>query len=85
MNTYKIDIAGKVFRVFINNLVHLCIRRDTFIGLRAHMQDVYGEEKKEFGTTKYVITFFTTGPEIVCEYTTRDMWEKILKLLEKHL
>lgn len=87
MADIKIIIGPRGFRIYIDVLLHVHIMHNAYVGMRSHKQDIFQEdlEYKEYGKIKYVITLFTTGPNIVCEYKEKQLWEDILTLLAQNL
>jgi hypothetical protein len=87
----KLDIIATTdqVKIWINDLLHVQIIRNGYLGMRSHIQvlkAIQGDAwDPNFKTEKYVITFFIAGSEMVCEYKERELWESILKLLDKHL
>ncbi len=71
-------------RIYMNELLHLCIKRKEVVGVRSHIQEVPLTDL-EYKGRKWVITFICRDTEVVCEYDKRETWEEILRLLDKHL
>lgn len=74
--TAKRDL--RALRLFINDLLHLEIILDSYVGMQSWQE----------GTRKcvYKIEFYlNNGIEILCAYEDRAVWEQVLKLLEENL
>lgn len=63
--------------VTINGLIHLWIKGKV-IGVMAYMDTKEGEYS-------YFIEWHTKEKMILTEYDKRGLWEKILKLINKHI
>lgn len=86
MATYSANSIGKIFKVYINDVLHLGVKKEEFTGVQSWLNPTTPEERSVgFGGMKYVIEITTKTNCIKCEYDSREKWEAILKLLDKHL
>lgn len=72
---YKITTNGSFLKVFINNLLHICVVQKDIIGIQSWLE----------GSNWYVIEIYTTNKTIKCEYDDYEKWSKILNLLNQNL
>ncbi len=63
------------FKVYINGLIHLCIKTDDIIGIQSWM------EPDE--TSRYYIKFYTKTANVVCKYNDLFKWKSMLQLIDK--
>lgn len=69
---------NKRFKLYIEELLHLDIPTDSYIGMQSWLDDR--------GTYSFVIEFyFKDSKPIFCEYEDRKLWESILILVDKNL
>ncbi len=62
-------------KIYINDLLHLCIKIDGYIGMQSWIDD--------YSKYRYNINFhFKNNTDILCEYDDRNLWENILKQLD---
>lgn len=86
MERYSISNVGKVLKIYINDVLHICVKKVELVGIQSWLNPTTPEERSVgFGGTKYVIEITTQTNCIKCEYDTKEKWESILKLLDKHL
>lgn len=74
MNNITIKIEFNTIKIYIDNILHIHIERDRFLGLQSWRWN-----------SKFVIEFTLTTNTIVTEYEDIDMWKTILDLLDKNL
>jgi hypothetical protein len=75
METYSIVIKDNQIKIFINDVLHLMIKKDEFTGLQSW---IIGDEKKT-----YYIEFYLKSGDILAEYDNKEKWTKILTLLNQ--
>lgn len=78
MNTVSAKKDLRSLRIYINNLLHLEILMDNHDGLQSWLEGS--------GRYNYFIEFYRRNSKsILCEYDDRNIWENILKEIEKNL
>jgi hypothetical protein len=60
----------------IDNLPHLCIKKEEFFGFHAYIEQSHVHRYKLDVHSK-------SGAVIKCEYTERKVWEEVLKKMDK--
>lgn len=70
--TSKIEHAG--IKVYVNDLLHIHVAREKFIGLQSWQYESEG---------MFYVEITLTGGVITCDYDRRDMWVGVLTELEK--
>jgi hypothetical protein len=74
MNVF-IKKTNNQIKIYINDLLHLCIKIDEYIGVQSWIDD--------YSKYRYNINFhFKNNTDILCEYDDRNLWESILKQLD---
>lgn len=73
MNNYKITIKDNQIKIFINDIIHLCLKQDEVVGFQSWVE---GDDDK-----KYIIEFYTKTTELFTEYDIREKWIDVLNLL----
>jgi len=75
----KIDLKlnKKQIKVFIDNILHLSIKRDELIGIQSWIMG-YDDNRK------YHIEYTTKTSVIESEYDKLEKWQAILKLLDEN-
>lgn len=71
---YVPDVS--TIKIVIDDLPHLILQRSELVGIQSWIA---------VGDKMWCIEFYTTHNTILCEYESQELWEKILKLLNKHL
>jgi hypothetical protein len=71
----ELEINHYAIRLLIDDLPHLYILRDQFIGFQSWYYD----------DTDYCIEFQLLNGTILCEYADKSIWIKILGLLDEQL
>lgn len=66
-------IDDKYFRVYINDLIHVALKRSTIIGV-----NTWTESEKQ-----YFIEYTLVGGVVKCEYDSEDKWTAVLNELNK--
>jgi hypothetical protein len=74
----KIDVkivgVGNQFKIYLNGLIHFTLIQEEFVGFQSWVK----------GTDWYCIAFYTQNcGAIMCDYTSKELWESILKELDK--
>lgn len=84
MNQYRLKINDKSIKIYINDLIHLLIKKDEFIGIQSWIM-----EYKLIGfiqiTPKYFIEYITKTRNILTEYDDIEKWKAILALLNDNI
>lgn len=75
-NKYDIKVSANSIKLYINELLHLYIKKDDLTGLQSWIE---GSDKQSFH-----IEFYTKNGEIECVYDSKEKWENILKLINKN-
>jgi len=73
MSTFKIRNQDNKVDIFIDNIIHLSLKKDELIGFQSWIE---GVEHKI-----YYIEFYMRKKDILAEYDKKSMWIGILKLL----
>lgn len=76
MNTtpeIKVENTFSRIRIKINGIIHVSLPQGDI-----KVQTWLAPQK-----SYYAIEYYTSDGEVLCEYDTREIWEKILKELEK--
>ena len=74
MNVF-IKKTNNQIKIYINDLLHLCIKIDEYIGMQSWIDD--------YSKYRYNINFnFKNNTDILCEYDDRNLWVSILKQLD---
>ena len=68
----KVELEINNLRVYVNNVIHLSFNINNFVGVQSY-----------FVGRKHFIDFHIKDTVIECEYTRKDLWEKILNELKK--
>lgn len=76
MPKIKLKIIDNYFKIFIDDLLHVSIKRTELIGLQSWLTD-------EENGCWYYIEYILKNREILTGYDKRDTWTKILTLLDK--
>lgn len=63
-------------RIYVDSILHIRIPRDKNIKLQSWIE---GNSKT------YVIELFVKGHADIFVYDNREMWKKVLKLLDEHI
>jgi len=76
-NVYKAIVENGSVKIYINDILHVCVKQKNFIGFQAWRE---GSETRE----KYhVIEYYTKDKTFKTEYNEREKWISILDLLDK--
>lgn len=73
MPTVKATSDESWFKIYINDLIHLQLKRSEIIGFQSSID----------GSGQGVIEFYTPTQKILCNYAEKTLWIDILKVLEK--
>lgn len=66
------------FRIYMDGLLHLEVLMGYYTGMQAWIEGTSG--------CLYKIEFYmSSGKSIVCEYGTKDLWERVLQLVAVNL
>lgn len=63
-------------KIFIDNLLHLCIKKEDIFGIQAYIEQSHVHRFK-------IDIHSKTGAVIKCEYTERKVWEGVLDRVNK--
>jgi hypothetical protein len=61
-------------KVYVNGILHLYFRRESFLGLQSWQFESEG---------MYYLEVLLAGGSLLCDYDRRDLWVSVLKELEK--
>ena len=78
MGNVSIKINNGFIRIYIDGILHFCIKREEFLGFQSWL---IGEGENRM----YIIEYYTKSGEILTEYDNKKLWSKILGLLDKHV
>jgi hypothetical protein len=68
----EIEQSIESLKIKFNGLVFVCIKRDALIGFQSWREN-----------SKYCIEFTCADANILTEYDNRELWERVLKELDK--
>ena len=74
----KIIQTNDSFKLYVNDLVHVCFKQTEFIGFHSYLE---GDNNK----TYFIEFILKSGNKILCEYGKLERWELILDLLDKEV
>jgi hypothetical protein len=74
MNKYDLKIEKNALKIYINDILHISIKRSSILGYQSWINAPAG---------MYFIEYTTDGREILTEYDDVEKWKSILKLLNK--
>jgi len=60
-------------KIYVNGILHLWFDRNELVGIQSWTE----------AATKFKIEYFFKTTSIICEYTDKEMWEEILKQIDK--
>lgn len=75
LHKYEFKLIHGRCKVYINSLLHLSFNQEDFIGLYSYRDD----------RDRYGLDIHLKGTIIEVWYESRQIWEEILKLLDKNL
>jgi len=76
----------KNLRIYIDEKLHLLIKRKGFVGMQSwYCNTSEAERQCGFFEKKYVIEYVTDKNRITTEYNKKEVWEEMLGLLDLHL
>jgi len=75
LNTYEFKLIHGRVKIYINGLLHIAFNQSEFKGVYSYRDDI----------DRYGIDFFVDNTVIEVWYETIQMWEEILKLIDKNL
>lgn len=73
MANVNVKIVSDKLRVYIEGIVHLSINLPDLVGMQSY---TYKEDR-------WHIDFYTKTTKIECWYTNKQIWEDILKCIDK--
>ena len=74
MKNVKLKSEGNQFKVYVDDLIHITFIQAEFLGFQSWVK----------GTDWYCIEFhFNNKGRMLCEYTSKELWESILKEFDK--
>lgn len=76
-NKYSIKVEDNCIKLYINDLIHVAIKKPDFVGYTSW---IIGFQEP---TRKYCIEFITKDQDILTEYNDIKKWKTILKLLDR--
>lgn len=73
--------------IYLNDLIHLLIKKADFIGVQSFKEPASKEEQsvRGFNAYKYSIIYYFRSTSITCEYDTIEKWQAILKLINEYI
>jgi hypothetical protein len=73
---YEVTVNGRTLRIYINEVLHLAIDREKFIGLQSWIEEV----------DWFCIEYYYLGSDpILSEYDDFEKWKEILRLVNQNL
>lgn len=72
----ELTIKENKIKIFINGIIHVCIKADEFVAFQSWREDYNG---------MFYIEFYTHKQDFFCEYDCIDKWKTILKLLNEKI
>jgi hypothetical protein len=75
MAKFKLTTKGDYFKVYIDGLLHLALKKDEVKGVQTWATD--GD------INPFKIEFYSHFGEVLIEYDTLDKWKRMLKLVDK--
>lgn len=73
----KVVVNNNKIEVIIDDLTHLSIKQDSFIGYQSWI--AYNQSNEEF--KEYCIEYYTKTNTILTRFNNKNRWTKILKCL----
>ena len=84
MVAIKVVSTDRDIRIYLDDLLHVAFSRTEIDAIHSYIDDRPAEPWPEF-KNRYVIKFITTRSYFETEYEDRQVWEGILKELDRQL